>query len=192
MKKCTNCCIEKPFSEFYKRGDGYKSHCKVCVRKYYESYYEKNKKEHSSKMKEHYKKNIDNYKYNHSNYRELNVEKIKKINREFISNKRNKDPIFRLISNLRSRTYSFFKVKKISKKNTTKDLLGCSPEQLKEHIENLFTEGMSWDLLGKRIEIDHIIPLSSAKSEEDVYKLCNYRNLQPMWAEDNRKKSNKI
>jgi hypothetical protein len=192
MKKCTNCCIEKPYEEFYKRGNGYKSHCKVCTGKYYELYYEKNKKKHNDKMKDHYEKNINNYKLNALNYRVLNAEKIKKNNREFIRKKRNEDPIFKLITNLRSRTYSFFKVKKMSKKNTTKELLGCTPEQLKEHIEKLFTDGMSWDLLGERIEIDHIIPLSSAKTEEDVYKLCNYLNLQPMWAEDNRKKSNKI
>jgi hypothetical protein len=67
-------------------------------------------------MKEHYEKNINNYKLNGSNYRELNVEKIKKNNREFIRKKRNEDPIFKLITNLRSRTYSFFKVRKMSKK----------------------------------------------------------------------------
>jgi hypothetical protein len=50
---------------------------------------------------------------------------------------------------------------------------------------------MSWE---NRDEwhIDHIIPLSSANSEEELYKLCHYTNLQPLWAEENIKKSNKI
>ena len=51
---------------------------------------------------------------------------------------------------------------------------------------------MSWELMGLHIHIDHIIPLSSAKTEEEVYKLFNYTNLQPLWAKDNLIKSNKI
>ena len=81
---------------------------------------------------------------------------------------------------------------KISKKNKTFDIVGCSPEFLKQHLEKQFTKGMSWELLGQHIHIDHIIPLSSAKTEDELYKLCHYENLQPLWAEDNLKKSNKI
>jgi len=35
-------------------------------------------------------------------------------------------------------------------------------------------------------------PLSSAKTEEELYKLCHYTNLHPLWVEENLKKSNKI
>jgi hypothetical protein len=50
---------------------------------------------------------------------------------------------------------------------------------------------MTWD---NRSEwhLDHIIPLSSAKTEEELYKLCHYTNLQPLWAVENMKKGNKI
>jgi hypothetical protein len=52
---------------------------------------------------------------------------------------------------------------------------------------------MTWDNYGVGgWEIDHIIPLASAKTEEEVYKLCHYTNLQPLWANENFKKGKKI
>ena len=82
---------------------------------------------------------------------------------------------------------------KITKTNKTFDIIGCAPQFLKEYLEKQFSEGMSWDNYGfYGWHIDHKIPLSSADNEEDIYKLCNYTNLQPLWATDNLKKSNKI
>jgi hypothetical protein len=106
--------------------------------------------------------------------------------------RRNSDPVFNLINRMRCRIWKYLNVLNITKKNKTFDIVGCSPEFLKKHLENQFTEGMTWELLGEHIHIDHIIPLSSAKTEDELYKLCHYTNLQPLWAEDNLKKSNKI
>ena len=105
---------------------------------------------------------------------------------------RENDVLHKLISLNRNRLSNFLRTNKITKRNKTFEIIGCTPEFLKEHIEKHFTEGMSWDKLGKEIHIDHIIPLSSAKTEEEIYKLCHYTNLQPLWAKDNLKKSNKI
>jgi hypothetical protein len=66
-------------------------------------------------------------------------------------------------------------------------LLGCSPAHLKAHLEAKFTEGMTWMNYGKW-HIDHVKPLASAKTESEVYPLCHYTNLQPLWAEDNLRK----
>ena len=77
--------------------------------------------------------------------------------------------------------------------NKTFIIIGCIPEYLKEHIENQFTDGMCWENYGLYgWHIDHIIPLSSANTEDEIYKLCHYTNLQPLWAEENMKKSNKL
>jgi hypothetical protein len=62
---------------------------------------------------------------------------------------------------------------------------------LKEHIEKQFIDDMNWDNKGNW-HIDHIIPLSSAKTEVELMKLFHFSNLQPLWASDNIKKSNKI
>ena len=75
----------------------------------------------------------------------------------------------------------------------TLELVGCDYEFLIKYIENKFTEGMSWDNYGYYgWHIDHIIPVSSVKTEEDIYKLYHYTNLQPLWAKDNLIKSDKI
>jgi hypothetical protein len=50
---------------------------------------------------------------------------------------------------------------------------------------------MSWENYGEW-HIDHIIPISSAKTNQEVYKLNHHTNFQPLWAEDNLRKSNKL
>jgi hypothetical protein len=102
------------------------------------------------------------------------------------------DPEYKLWVNIRNRTSNYIKLKNITKNNSTYNLIGLTPNELKTHLEKQFTKGMTWELFGQNIHIDHIIPLSSAKTEEEIYKLCHYTNLQPLWAEDNLKKSNKI
>lgn len=85
-----------------------------------------------------------------------------------------------------------FKRKNISKPHKTEEILGCSIVDFKKHLESLFTEGMTWENRGRKgWHIDHIIPLVRAKTEEEVLKLCHYTNLQPLWEQDNLRKSKK-
>jgi hypothetical protein len=63
--------------------------------------------------------------------------------------------------------------------------------ELKRHISNLFTDGMSFDKYGA-CHIDHKMPLCTVFSKSEVYALCHFGNLQPLWAIDNLKKGNKI
>ena len=69
----------------------------------------------------------------------------------------------------------------------THEILGCSYDELRSHIERQFSKGMSWERIGE-IHIDHIIPMASANSIEDVYRLNHHTNLRPMWSKDNIKK----
>ena len=94
------------------------------------------------------------------------------------------------MSNLRSRAYSAIKGK--SKSKHTIELLGCSVEELKIHLEKQFVKDMNWQNYGQW-HIDHIKPCSSFDlTDPEQQKLCfHYSNLQPLWAKDNIKKSNK-
>ncbi len=63
--------------------------------------------------------------------------------------------------------------------------------KFKQHIENQFKTGMNWNNYGEW-HLDHIVPLSIAKTEEKLNTLGHYTNLQPLWAIDNLKKGQSI
>jgi hypothetical protein len=77
------------------------------------------------------------------------------------------------------------------KSKTTFEIVGITADELKVYLENKFTEGMNWKNYGTW-HIDHVIPLDSAETEKDLYDLCYYSNLQPMWGNDNIRKGSKI
>jgi AraC-like DNA-binding protein len=216
MKKCIKCNIEKDLDEFHlcKKGkEGRKSRCKECVKletkkhyhnniDYYKNYrinnldsIKKIKKIWSENNRERVKSKLSKWKEENKSYiikyRLDNSEKFKIYNKNYSKNRRNSDPLFKLSGNVRNRLIQYLRLTNIRKKNKTFDVVGCSPSELKNYLEKKFTEGMCWELLGVEIHIDHIIPLSSADNEEEIYKLCHYTNLQPLWAEDNLKKGNK-
>jgi hypothetical protein len=220
-KVCSKCNEEKEVCEFDKSNktkSGLRSECKGCrkkyqkdnkekIKNYHKTYYIKNYDKKINYQKKYYKNNTDSVlsyqktyfekkvekKLNYQKeYRLENLEKINIYRRNYEKIKRETDCVYKLKQNIRNRIRTFFKLKKINKTNSVFEIIGCSPEFLKEHIDKQFTEGMSWELMGKHIHIDHIVPLSSAKTEEEVYKLCHYTNLQPLWAKDNLVKSNKM
>jgi hypothetical protein len=49
-----------------------------------------------------------------------------------------------------------------------------------------------WNNHGTYWHLDHIIPISWAKSEEEVYKLNHYTNFQPLSAFENLAKNNRF
>lgn len=100
------------------------------------------------------------------------------------------DPLYKLITNIRVRTKMAFNVKNIKKENSITKALG-NLELAKQHLESLFQPGMTWKNHGEW-HIDHVIPLNSANTEEELLKLTHYTNLQPLWAVDNLKKGSKV
>lgn len=154
--------------------------------------------------KEWYEKNIDkiletnkNHYYKNRDERIAYSKKYMKKNK-LIINEKNKqrykvDVIFKLKQSIRTRINKYLKSKKIEKNRKIFHIVGCSIDLLKEHLEKQFKSGMTWENYGLfGWHIDHIIPLASAKTEEEIYTLCHYTNLQPLWAEENLTKNKKI
>ncbi len=126
-------------------------------------------------------------------------EYMKRKKNSYRNARKKNDPLYKLSMTLRSRISSFFrrgklgKAGKIRKHKSTVEMLGADFDTVFKHIELQFTDGMSWDKYGQKgFHIDHIIPLCSAKNEEDLIRLMHYTNLRPLWAMDNHRKGGKL
>ena len=182
-KVCKDCGEEKCESLFFKKH----ANCKVChlLKK------KKWRKENPEEYKKQTKKYYESTKGEQSKKKKVWIENNREKYNSYWTKRKSMEPEFKLLSEMRSRLWLYLKKGSLTKKNKTFDIVGCSPLQLREYIEKQFVNGMNWENRSSW-HIDHIIPLSSANNEEELYKLFHYTNLQPLWAEDNLKKSNKI
>jgi hypothetical protein len=182
-KYCYDCKLildKSCFGKLKIAKDGLNTTCLDCRKNASIKFYYENSAELNEKKKVYVKKNR----------RKILDRQIK-----YVKKRKQVDPIFKLTITLRNRIKNFMKCKGISKNINKKtiEMVGCSPTELKEHIEKQFMDGMSWENHGPTgWHLDHIIPLISAETEEDMFKLNHYTNLQPLWAKDNLKKGKKI
>ena len=211
MKICKNCGIEKDYSEFYKdkkSKDGYRGKCKNCMSIYQsnidkehrrlickKSYYERIKEKRLVRYYENKKIESEYAKeYSRNNRLELN-----EYRREYDKKRIKVDVVYKLTKSIRSLIFISIKGRGYTKNSKTYTILGCSFEDFKLYIESKFENWMNWSNQGKYTgnyfetwQLDHIIPMSSAKNETEVIKLNHYTNFQPICSKINNEKSNKI
>ena len=186
-------------------------------RKRCQEYYQRNREQLKLWMADYNQKNADVVKERTKKYREKNAKKIAERNRQYVtthaeqtrmykhkwyeenkpririeSKRRERrymtNPMHRLKRNLRTRVHHA--LAGLHKTDKTMTLVGCSLNDLKRHIESKFQTGMTWENYGKW-HVDHIKPcaafdLSDEKNQRECF---HYTNLQPLWAEDNLRKS---
>ena len=145
-------------------------------REYCRKYYQKNKEQILEQQKE---------------YQQNNKEKVAGHKRKYDIKRAENDPFFRIIKNYRRRIWDVYKHN--IRSNTTLELLGCSPEELAQHLEKQFQPGMTHDNYGEW-HIDHIRPIASfdLSDPEQEQECWHYTNLQPLWAKDNLSKGDKL
>jgi len=163
---------------------------------------ENNKEYLNNNAKEWYECNKDKALETQTRWRENNKEyfyewaknhpdKVKQYNKKADAKKRQNKP---WVIAWRNQLTGALKRLNQTKQNTTIKSLGYSAEQLKEHIELLWTEGMNWNNYGRKRgcwEIDYIKAVSKFDWNTEVSLVNSLSNLQPMWVTDNRKKRNK-
>lgn len=179
LKICSDCKIAKSKDCYYPnphKWDGIANVCKTCNCK---------RDKLKDKEKEKVRRRLKYLKYKD---REIQRDSAYKKNREEL------DPSFKLMRRLRDRHSKAVKASGAGKNFRTTDLLGCSAEVLRIHIESQFSIDMNWENYGKVWQVDHIHPLSLVdwNNSEEVELVCNYKNLQPLLVYENISKGNKI
>lgn len=197
MKKCSKCHTDKELDEFptysghpeWRRGI-----CKDCKRIRNNEYSKRRNKRDGEKVR------ARNAKWAAEN-REHDLARKCEYNREHKADylkwhrERRKTNIgFRLVGVLRCRLR--MALKGITKSASTMEMLGCSTEELRRHLELKWRDDMTWGNYGGKYgwQIDHIVPCASFDlTKEDEQKKCfHFSNLQPLWAKDNRAKGTKL
>ena len=157
-----------------------KPEVKERKRKNHKKWYEENKEKWNQYIKD---------------YREKNIDKIREIKRNYERHRKSTDPIYKLINNFRTAIYQVLKENNVQKNGHYFEVLQYTPDELISHLENQFKDGMTWDNYGDW-HVDHILPISIHNIQEigdgEFMKCWSLSNLQPMWGEDNIKKSNKV
>lgn len=207
--KCFFCNKTIPFERFYISGNSSQYCSDECLSQRGKKHYQENKEEintrNKPRRKEYYEKVI---KANKKVY-EIPCKFCGKIitttssTRRYCSDrcrinfyrnkKYNNDPLYKLEVSLRGRIRQAIKYNTKTKK--TMELVGCTIEELKEHLESQFTDGMTWENhTFDGWHIDHILPCASfdLSDPEEQKKCFHYTNLQPLWGIDNMKKGDKI
>lgn len=132
-------------------------------------------------------------------WKEKNKEKIRKRTNEYMKNFMKTNPNYKLYHSLQRSLLRFLGKTGYTKR--IRNYVNYTPDDLRQHLESKFQEGMNWENHGKYgWHIDHIMPASSFSFYDDngiinveaVKKCLSLDNLQPLWWRDNLVKSNKI
>jgi hypothetical protein len=203
FKRCKECNEIKDVFKFRKKKNGILGRgaiCKKCIgieqkkipkTEYNKAYRIKNKKRLLQYEEGYRKNNILLLK----NKRNKNRGKLRAYSRKYIANRKKNDPYYKLSMTLRTRIINAIKNQYTEKAYSSIELLGCTIQEVRKHLEKQFTEGMSWNTHGvKGWHIDHIIPCASFDlTDPSQQKLCfHYANLQPLWWDENLSKGAKL
>jgi hypothetical protein len=154
------------------------------------------------KNREYNKENAENLKKNANEYRAANRERARSWDKKYrdgnkakindkLRERRQNDPMLRLKDAIRGSIRAYLGSKK-TRRSATFEIVGCTPDFLRGHLERQFKDGMTWENYGPYWHVDHRIPLASGNSPEEIMGLSHWTNLQPLTAFENISKGAKI
>ncbi len=192
MKKCKDCNKTKPLIKYPKNKlmkDGHSNQCKSCRNIYRLEYRKRSdvilKRTAYIKTPEYITK---------QKIYEARPEVKAKINKRRVD-RRNSDPLNKIIHNTRCLIINCFKDKGWLKTSKTYKILGCDYLTFFEHLKATFVNNYNipWDdKYLNLLNLDHIVPLAAAVSEKELIKLNHHSNFQYLWESHNIEKSDKL
>jgi hypothetical protein len=215
-KVCKKCDEEKSLEVFVKdkrSKDGRTGTCKVCENKRLSKFREENREKLRLRSREHFKENSDkinarnkvryhdNIEWEHErskkyrqehleeeylrnkSYKDKHRDRLNARDSAYQKHRRDTEPLFKLICNIRASIKSAYNNKGYTKKNKSQEILGCDWNKFEQHLnDNLY--GFTIEDIG--LDLDHIIPLSTATTEEEILRLNHYTNFQLLPSAYNR------
>lgn len=204
LKKCNRCGEIKPIEDFNKNKatrDGYQGCCRICTAKYHQEYRRRypdrikaaqERWNKSDKARESYRK----YDASHREQRREYHRRHQITNRKALSayrlNKLHTDPQYYFKQRVRQCIRGSVGRLGLKKSKRTEEIVGLSFDKFKEYLLGTWERNYGKAWAGEPYHIDHVVPLSTAKTEEEVLMLCHYTNLQMLTPHDNLTKSDSI
>lgn len=133
----------------------------------------------------------DVIKQQRKDYIQQNRKHVRRVWRAYNERVKN-DPQKIVARRCRDRLRFVLKAHSVLKENHSQDLCGCTWQDLVEHIEHQFKDGMTWSNYGDW-HIDHIKPCASFDLTDEIQlqQCFHFSNLQPLWASENCSKGAK-
>lgn len=197
-RTCTRCKREKSIDsfcvgEFYK--EGISRWCKECTSRQKEyRVLTKDKQKgyrirYKSRVKEWVSNNRGRVNYSNRKYYANNKKSINSKKARYISERRKGDELFYVKDKARTFIRFVFGRKRTYRESQMEKWLMCDTESFRKYLLSTWKKNYGTEWNGEPYHIDHIIPLATAKTEEEVIRLCHYTNLQMLTPEDHEKKS---
>lgn len=217
-KICRGCGLSKPISDFYKS----RGRCKICISKQGKQRYSQNKEKilkKTAEYREAHREEINRYfreryknnrkeilesqkKYNEEHREEKkkylrkyyrdNKERLRKQNLERQRRRLQNDSMYKLKRQVSLLIWRSFNQRDYVKPAHSEEILGCKLDKFTTYLKQTWFKEYGTEWTGQPCHIDHIVPLATAKTKEDVVKLCHYTNLRLLTPEDNMEKSDSL
>lgn len=222
-KRCSKCGSDQSVDQFYKdakSSDGLSSQCKLCRRRTVRQRYQRKSTELKAYQKKYRKQNPDKIRQYFIDYRRKNAEVLARSKATYAKSEKSKhqqryyyqrtkhiraaknaqrrrtDCSYRLRYNMSCAIASALRRFGSSKQGASwEKLVGYSKAELRNHLERLWTDGMSWDNYGyssgapRWWTVDHERAQAhftySTPSDRAFRECWALSNLQPMWSSEN-------